>query len=270
MSLPVFPAGFPVSSFRCDAADFDGANDYMRRASALTGQTNSKSGILSVWVLADALAAAGQTGAQILSGQKNTATAFEAASLFWDNSLAGVHKNRPQAVFRATSASSPFADHMLGIMPTAAWKHILWSWDASASASHVYLNDVSVPATDGDAPAFVNADVAYASIEEWTIGDYSITQGGGFRLDGGLAELYFAPGQFLDFSIAANRRKFYSPLGKPVFIGVDGSVPTGTAPLIYCHLDKGEAVANFAKNRAGKGDFTVTGALATRATSPSD
>jgi hypothetical protein len=89
-------------------------------------------------------------------------------------------------------------------------------------------------------------------------------------MDGGMAELFFAPGQFLDFSVQSNRRKFRSSGGKPISLGADGSTPTGTKPLIYLHLDDAETANNFATNRAGNGNLTVTGALTTRATSPSD
>ena len=90
------------------------------------------------------------------------------------------------------------------------------------------------------------------------------------KLKGFFAEVSFAFGQSLDFSIVSNRRKFLSAGGKPVFLGADGSLPTGTAPIIYQHLDDGEAVANFATNRGTGGDFTITGTLDTGSTSPSD
>ena len=77
--------------------------------------------------------------------------------------------------------------------------------------------------------------------------------------NGALAEVYFAPGQYLYFSIASNRRKFISRTGKPVHLGTTGMLPTGTAPLVYHHLDDAEAVANFATNRGTGGNFTITG-----------
>ena len=55
-----------------------------------------------------------------------------------------------------------------------------------------------------------------------------------------LAEVWFAPGVFIDFSNPANRAKFHDGAGRPVSLGVDGSNPTGSPPLLYMHLDGGD------------------------------
>jgi hypothetical protein len=51
-----------------------------------------------------------------------------------------------------------------------------------------------------------------------------------------VADVYFAPGQFLDLSIPGNVAKFISA-GKPVDLGSDGSTPTGIAPLVFLSGD---------------------------------
>lgn len=83
-----------------------------------------------------------------------------------------------------------------------------------------------------------------------------------------LGEAYFAPGQFLDFTVAANRRKFNQFVGGlllPVSLGTDGSLPTGVAPIIYLHLDNGEAASNFNLNRGSGGNFAwMSGSIANR------
>ena len=135
------------------------------------------------------------------------------------------------------------------------------SWDMAVT-SHVYVNDAS----DKNQVTLTDDTIDYTK-EDCVVG----AQGDGtFKFDGCLAELYFAPGQYLDFSIVANRRKFISASGKPIQLGRRGELPTGTAPLVYQHLDKGEAVANFATNRGPGGDFTITGTPDTGSTSPSD
>jgi hypothetical protein len=85
-----------------------------------------------------------------------------------------------------------------------------------------------------------------------------------------MAELYFAPGQYLDFSTESNRRKFITAIGTPMDLGSDGSAPTGTAPLVYQRLAAGETVANFATNRGTSDDFSIIGTLVTGSSSPSD
>jgi hypothetical protein len=83
-------------------------------------------------------------------------------------------------------------------------------------------------------------------------------EGQGFR--GGVTELWIAPGQFIDWSVAANRYKFHNSdtgvgnpssasIWAPCDIGSTGKTPTGTRPLIYLtgkNLD-------FNKNRAKNG-----------------
>jgi len=67
-------------------------------------------------------------------------------------------------------------------------------------------------------------------------------------------------------SIEANRRKFIDAIGKPVFLGSDGSLPTGVAPAMFF---SGDSTA-FATNRGTGGPFTLTGSLTNASTSPSD
>lgn len=85
-----------------------------------------------------------------------------------------------------------------------------------------------------------------------------------------LAELSVKTGVQFDFSDTATLNKFVTTGNKPEDIGTDGSTAYGSAADIYLHLDDGEAPANFALNRGTGGDFTITGTLATCATSPSD
>lgn len=85
-----------------------------------------------------------------------------------------------------------------------------------------------------------------------------------------LADFWLAPGQFIDFSIEANRRKFISAEGKPVDLGADGSTPTGTAPAIFFRRDPSAAASTFANNLGTGGAFAITGTLTNADTSPSD
>ena len=113
-----------------------------------------------------------------------------------------------------------------------------------------------------------NDTIAYAGATNWGLG--AVVGTGSGKIFGSLAEFYFAPNQYLDFSNIYNRRKFISSTGKPVFLGSSGALPTGTSPIIYNHINKAEAAANFALNRGTGGNFTITGILDTASTSPSD
>jgi hypothetical protein len=237
-----------------DAAYFDGVNDYMLRGGDLTGAADSKTGIFSAWVRLDA---GDGTDRALIEGQLDATHAC---------------RIRQQANNKFGIVLTPIAglDSTTGIymqtantyLATATWRHVLMSWNLGTVASHIYINDVSdkVVVYSGDALGDYTHD-------NWSVG---ATKTGTLKLNGSLAEVYFAPGQYLDFSIEANRRKFITAAGKPVHLGADGSLPTGTAPIIYHHLDDGEAVANFANNRGIGGNFTITGALGTAPTSPTD
>ncbi|AMX93626.1 MULTISPECIES: hypothetical protein [Mesorhizobium] len=82
---------------------------------------------------------------------------------------------------------------------------------------------------------------------------------------GGMAEFWWAPGQFVDFSDSEVRAKFMSA-GKPVDLGADGSTPTGTAPAVFLSGD----AATFGTNKGTGGVLTPTGTLTNASTSPSD
>jgi hypothetical protein len=238
-----------------DGADFDGANDYMSRGGELTGMSDGKQGIISVWVrldggnasnlyIADNAPAAGSSSFYLIRSAGNT--------------------------FTIQGRDSPGGTLLLSLQTTstytsaATWLHVLAAWDMAVGTSYsIYISD----ALDMGAAIFTNNTIDYTG-GAFTIGGNGSVPSPSFN--GAIAELYFAPGQYLDFSLVANRRKFISASGKPVHLGATGSLPTGTAPLLYLHLDDSEAVANFATNRGTGGDLSITGTLATASDSPSD
>jgi hypothetical protein len=80
------------------------------------------------------------------------------------------------------------------------------------------------------------------------------------RYIGDIADVWLAPGQFVDFRIEANRRKFIDALGKPVFLGANGELPTGVAPPVFHSGDATE----FIVNKGSAGDvFSLKGAIRT-------
>jgi hypothetical protein len=238
-----------------DAADFDGANDYMSRGGELTGMSDGKQGIISVWVRLD-----GGNASNLYIADNAPAAG---SSSFYLIRSAG---NK----FTIQGRSSPGGTLILSLQTantytsSTTWLHVLASWDMAVGTSgSLYISDTS----DSTSPIFTDSTLDYTQGAFTIGGDGS---GPSPSFNGAIAELYFAPGQYLDFSNVYNRRKFISATGKPVHLGTDGSLPTGTAPLLYCHLDDGEAVANFATNRGTGGDLSITGALATASDSPSD
>ena len=237
-----------AAGFTCDAAKFDGANDYITRQD-LTGLVDSKKGSVSLWVRFD------NTGVQ---------TRFLVHPKFYVERTSG-GKIRVQG-------ADPFSHVGLNVSSvnsygaSATWRHILISFDLGSGLFHMYVND-SDDAGTPDALDNETIDFVQPINNDWSVGGPSFLA---FLLNGALAEVYFIADTYIDFSVEANRRKFIDASGKPADLGSDGSTPTGTAPHIYLHLDDGEAVANFAVNRSGAGDFSIVGTLDAASTSPSD
>jgi len=237
-----------------DSADFDGTSDYMTRGADLNGNADSKLGIASFWARCDAdnpsfptdfLTAATAVG----GGTIRFLISYDVAERFIVNA-----RNSAETLILNMLSST--------YLSSSTWRHVLMSWDLANAAAHLYVNDAS----DSNSPSITNDTIDYTRAD-WAIGG---APDGNGKFNGCITELYFAPGQYLDFSIVANRRKFISASSKPVYLGATGSLPTGTSPLIYQHLSDGEAVANFATNRGTGGNFTITGTLDTGSTSPSD
>lgn len=230
-------------SFTVDAVVFDGTNDYLTRGAALTGVGDSGTAILSYWIRKTVAGNGGllvndsfQVGVEVANSNKPA---------FYDSTgTNGVD------AFGATSVDD------------GSWHHVLMSITGPTLQFYVDGSlDGVTPSVNGTPSTFFFSD------SNWAVGSY--TDGTG-KINAELAELYFAPGQYLDLSVTANREKFRSAAGKPVDLGSDGSTPTGSVPAIYLHIDDGEAAANFATNAGGGGNFTVTGTLTTASTSPSD
>lgn len=144
------------------------------------------------------------------------------------------------------------------------WHTIQGSANVTPSAvATLYIDNVDVTSLD----VANNLNMGFNAVANYYIGATSTPTN---SLNACLAEFWWGPGQYIDFSSATERRKFSTEAGRPVNLGATGSTPTGTAPRILCHLDDAEAVANFATNRTGNGNFTISGTLTTCATSPSD
>ena len=98
--------------------------------------------------------------------------------------------------------------------------------DVGNSVEELYING----SEDGNEVTNADDDLDYTRTE-WAIG---ATVAAASDFDGRIAELYFAPGQYLDFSIAANRRKFITSSLKPADLGPHGENPLfGTKPILY-------------------------------------
>lgn len=245
----------PVTPFAANAVDFDGINDYLTRGAQLTGAADSKSGILSIWA-------------------KKAADGVPLGMVTVDSGGGGINEkltynlavnDRLNLICRNAAGAQILAvDNATDILVATGWANILSSWDLAAGTIQVYVNDAEDKGTEfANVDDLIDYTVPNAAVgARWTGGGAP----GANKFDGCLAEVYFQQGEFLDFSVEANRRKFISAAGKPVDLGSDGSTPTGTVPILFL---SGFTVT-WHTNDGDGGGLTETGALTTCATSPSD
>jgi hypothetical protein len=245
-------SGYPVEGAYFSNPAPPPSINYMTRGSGLVGAADSKTGIFSVW-LNPALGP--RQNAALLVGDLSSGKVY----IYLRHPLG----DTTIAYFVVETSTAGFCSTVTpaDIPVNAGWIHILCSWDTSTNTRHIYVDDV----VNQDPSSFSNNNIDYTN-PDWGVGNIFSDS-----YQGDMAELYFAPGQFLDFSVVANRRKFISVYGKPVDLGATGSIPTGTAPIMYHHIaDGGTANTEFPVNKGTGGNFTVTGTLTNSSTSPSD
>lgn len=234
-------------TYEPNAVKFDGSNDYLTRGGDLTGIADSKSGILSFWLRVDY--DTGTSQRVISSSASNTRFYVQVAST-GDIGIVAANSAGTTILSIKTTTTLNKA--------SSRWIHILASWDLATTTSTIYVNDTA----DQTVTTRTNDTIDYAvATNNWSIGARGTPD---LYVNGAISELYFAPGQYLDFSTESNRRKFIDADGLPVSLGADGSTPTGTAPIIYL---KGDYSA-FGTNSGTGGNFTVNGALEKASTTP--
>jgi hypothetical protein len=236
--------------YAANAVDY-GTSAYLSRASDLAGNSDGRTGILSVWLRID-------------GGDGNSLYILANGNSGGSEKVAITRRNTGELDLLLNGASGSLEFATSGTYnSSASWVHLLASWDANFGAGsklkNLYVNGSSDLGTVSDSSSAFDIDYTVA---EW----YVAARGSSaIRFDGAIAELYFAPNQYLDLTVQSNREKFITG-GKPVYLGNDGSLPTGTAPLIY--LPNPAATVNV--NAGTGGNFTINGSPAAASTSPSD
>lgn len=235
-----------VAYVAADGAEFDGTNDYLTLSTNL-GASDSKLWSGSIWL--------------------NTPTASGTIEYIQHGSGVNiwVRSNADLAagkwLFRGQGATTA---NVLQVQTDSrdwtglGWYHLMWSFDVSDAAKmHLYVNGVDETNVD----VRIDEALDFSSIAAYTMGSLLSS----LKLGGCMQEFWFAPGQYIDLSVEANRLKFRTAAGKPENLGSDGSTPTGTAPALYLNNPFG----SFETDKSGNSnDFTVVGALADCGSSP--
>ena len=156
-------------------------------------------------------------------------------------------------IFAKNSANVGIFNNPTSVAYTGAsgWLNILISFDMTGSIAQMYVNDISVADT---AVLFTNDTIDYTRTNTAIGAEVSTNN----PLDADVDFIWQDQTVAIDFSVTANRRKFFDAQGLPADLGSDGSTPTGTAPIIYV---ADGVPATFITNKGTGGGFTLTGTL---------
>lgn len=226
-----------------NAVFFDGSSDELRIETQLTGITDGTTLTGSFWY----------NETTISAQQELYSSNADFVSLRFQDYGSG-----PKATFGARRTDGTLILQAEVDLPTdGEWHHILFSFDTANSANNrIYIDDVN------QSISYFSGTPLPGTIDFTRPGHYFSSNSALY--DGGLAEFWWQPNLFLDLDVEANRRKFITANGNPVFLGSDGSLPTGTSPMIFLSGD----TASWHTNKGTGGGFTESGALTDFATSP--
>lgn len=230
-----------------DAVAFDGASDYLTR-SDMIGEADSNTFVMSCWIYPTNFTAGMNLISAVTSGNDPR---FQIATDITTGQLNVTIKDSSGVDIWNESISAK-------TLTVGVWNQILIS--QSGTTSHVYIDDVSVAHTG---PANANA-IDFTVDGGWGV---CAREDGDSKFNGDVSEFYFTD-EYLDLSVAGNRLKFSNPLGEPIYLGPDGYLPTGTAPLVYMEGDA--AVWNAGTNSGSGGNFVMTGAVTDSTNEPVD
>ncbi len=215
----------------------------LSRSVQYDGVVDSKKWLFSAWFKMSTLNIAG-------SIDTNTTTLDSPWQVIWN----GHTPEKKMSVF-ALKAVPPFDAALemrtqTSIPANSGWHHLAFSVDM-AGGSSMYLNGVS----DIEVITYVDELIRFTASHPFIGAAFGLDM----HWDGCLAEVYS------NYGVSGlNINKFITPEGKPVDLGSDGSIPTGSPPVVYVKGPK----ANWSANFGTGGDFTLSGGSFDCADSP--
>lgn len=237
-------AAMGPSRYVPNAVYFDGSNDWTNRGSTFTDMVDEYTVTGSFW--------------------------FNRTGNYTTNSYITRFGNRFRINFDSTSDvlefemldSSGNARYSQGTtsITESGWHHLVFSIDMQNPPNNLFLLDGT--------PENFSTPAALPSEIDFTTADAGIgaAANGNSKMQGHLADFWLDTGTFIDLSVEANRRKFIDEDGNPVYLGSDGSLPTGEAPDIFLSGD----TENWHSNKGTGGGFTENGALSDAGSAPGD
>tara|TARA_B100000700_G_scaffold331737_1_gene467786 strand:- start:17200 stop:17973 length:774 start_codon:yes stop_codon:yes gene_type:complete len=251
-----------TGEYVADAVNSNGTQ-FANRASALSGVSNGKQGLISAWVEINTNTVHHRyVISSGTSGGANVGLLFShqyASDTFVLNAY-----NSVNTIVLNVENDTVFTD-----VTNPGIHHHLISWDLSVAGSFKwYVDDVLATVTE---TTFSNDDINYETASGWNVLNDPGFSGAYAPWSGDVFDIWFDPGEYIDLTVEANRRNFIDASGKPVNPGAKGEAFTGTQPPMFFHLNDGETPANNFFNNAGSGGtFTANGTLTVAPSSPTD
>jgi len=233
-----------IGPYNPSAVRFSSGGNYL--SAGLTGLTGSKTWSGSVWFRMNAVPT---SDVSILDSSNNP-----------DISV-GLTASGAFIVYGKSAANENTLDIESSPITDTNWHHAMWSVDMSdAGKRHLYIDDQEDIAVVNH---YFDHALGFASASAYYVGR---EDDGSYKLDGELADMWMDFGSYIDLADKSNRRKFISTTGLPMYLGPDGSIPTGSKPAIFL---TGDAVS-FSSNQGSAGGFTEHGALLPADSQPGD
>jgi hypothetical protein len=216
-----------------EAIDFDGTNDYLSRASDLTGNVNGKTFTFSAW-----LYNAGQVSMLLYASSTG-------GKIEWV--LNDATNGSINLVIESPNGTAQFNLQINNAAPVNTFSHILVSCNMASTAQRwVYVNDVSW--TNITWNTYSNVALDWTQTNWWVGSNQGTSQDWKGRLSN-----VFLDYTYRDLSNVTNRRLFVTADLKPA----DGQASLN--PILYLPLNDPTAPG---ANAGTGGDFTLTGTVA--------
>lgn len=236
-------------NYVASARDYDGATRNRRSGSVPTGVTDGRLGTFSAWIKPGIIGAA--QGTLLMSVDQIGGGAIGQLIRFAD--AGGGYKLVLNLHIGSTQSGMTIL--MGGALSLNTWHHISASWNyvfpAVAGNISMYVDGVvQVDGVNGCnlSQGATDENLAYAAKgNSWTQGSKSLNFdtgdfGGPRFFNGCVSNLYFNIDERVDLTVQANREKFRTGAGKPVYLGATGQLPTGSQPAFYA--ENGELNTN--------------------------
>lgn len=250
-----------ASGYDCCAfgTQFDGTNDDLRRTSQFSGVSDS-----SQMTLAMCFYVTGSVASDtMISLSSNGFSPALTGSFNASSQLTISVSDGPGANTYSIRSSSGFIPAFPSQFTTVLCS-IDTNFPAGSKLGHLYINDSSNVSLIGDAAPAFNID--------WTQNRFTHCIGQTFSAASRAAVImvgfYLHQGVYMDFSVEANRRFFFTPDRTPTcnwLTSNNGTYASGSQPTV-CLID---AYSTYNNNYGSGGTITVTGAL-TGGVSPCD